>query len=303
VVESHNRCSWQVRIAHCCWKHCACSESRLGKNLMSLNRCNIELWLTYSDDDGDTWAHPLRLSELERFAWTWVGFGPPASLQLSSGRIIVPMYFSSAPIYDNGLLTSAIALSSDDDGEIWQLSSTVPNGFMGAVRGITSNECQVIELADGFLLMNSRTLFGNRIQSQSFDDGDTWTQMERTILPNPLIGCEGSIAVEQDDFLLHTGSVGPGNKAKRVRMTLFESSDEGDSWNEKQVLQEDGSVSYSALWKFLDGRMVVFFELSTEIKTVFIPGKMVLEFLDTGRQTPCATILHPECKRLSPDPK
>ncbi|CAK9019137.1 Sialidase-1 (Acetylneuraminyl hydrolase) (G9 sialidase) (Lysosomal sialidase) (N-acetyl-alpha-neuraminidase 1) [Durusdinium trenchii] len=259
-----------------------------GRIVMPFTRGNYEMWQTHSDDNGATWAEPKRLSSVERFRFTWVAFGPPSGLQLFNdpahfGRLVVPGYYSSFPIYDNGLLTTAFVIFSDDGGDTWEEMATVPNGFLGVLRGIAGNECQVVELGDGSLLMNSRTLYGNRIQSRSRDGGASWEAFTRTEIPGPLVGCEGSIVTESPGRLLYSGPGGPTNKVTRTRMTIWESANDGASWSELSVVEDDGSVSYSSLVRMWDGRIALLFELSEDVETVFVPGNIVVETVDTGR--------------------
>ncbi len=262
-----------------------------GRIFMPFNRGNSEMWLTFSDDDGETWNEPKRLTENENKAWTWVGFGPPGGIQLlqrdvtdpTYGRLVIPGYYSTFPFYDNGLVTTVFMLYSDDHGETWKQSKDVPNGFFGFFRGIAGNENQVVELSDGSILCNSRTIYGNRIQARSVDGGVTWANFEKTELPNPLVGCEGSIMQESNETLLYSGVGGPNDSVARTLMTVWESDDDGKSWKKLIVLEDQGGVSYSSLHRLLDGRMGILYELSAESETVFIPGDVVFEIVPTGR--------------------
>lgn len=78
---------------------------------------NSIVWLTHSDDDGQTvsfmticlplphskshylslqWSTPRLLPNTTRPDWNWIGVGPPGSIQLRqdpfAGRIVVPIY-------------------------------------------------------------------------------------------------------------------------------------------------------------------------------------------------------------------
>lgn len=56
----------------------------------------------------------------------------------------------------------------------------------------------MIQLDDGSILSNSRSLSTGspqfRLQSRSFDNGETFTQSRFTTIPEPFGGCQGSTA-------------------------------------------------------------------------------------------------------------
>lgn len=246
-----------------------------GRLLLPFVRGNSRMWLTYSDDNGESWAEPARLA-FEGFWWTWVGFGPPAGLQMvwsekHYGRILLPGYFSDSPIFDlTGIIFSkAFLLYSDDHGHTW--SMVVLSNNHQELLGIAGNEDQVAELHDGSLVLSLRTWLGERLQASSYDGGATWSSVARVPLPNPLQGCQGSLFTLNDKVLLYSGvedfSVWDGS---RFNLTLWESLDGGRNWRENQKLHI-GSSSYSALWKLLDGNMGVVYETSKEISQIFVP--------------------------------
>ena len=48
-------------------------------------------YMTFSDDDGRTWAEPIDVKDqVMEPAWTWYAFGPGHSIQLASGRLLIP---------------------------------------------------------------------------------------------------------------------------------------------------------------------------------------------------------------------
>ena len=135
--------------------------------------------MTYSDDDGETWIKPYTtgLEELQKWGETWVGFGPPAGLQTSSNRLVIPAYASIVPIYDNGIFTYSFIVYSDDGGETWERSDAIPTEGLAAFSGAFGNEAQIVEFEEepATLLINSRASWGHRIQSYSVDDGESWS--------------------------------------------------------------------------------------------------------------------------------
>lgn len=82
-------------------------------------------------------------------------------------------------------------LLSDDGGDSWHLVDSIAAGH-GA------NEMQLVELGNGSVLANSRSLSTGsrqaRLALRSDDAGETWTPSTFVDnLPEPFNGCEGSI--------------------------------------------------------------------------------------------------------------
>lgn len=111
--------------------------------------------------------------------WQFIGVGPSQSLELKSGRILVPGYFSAmrglsevpgtipvSQLFNN--FNVGFVLISDDSGDTWRLGKDWPIG-QGA------NEHQLVQLEDGTVLSNSRSLSTGspqyRTQSLSFTEG------------------------------------------------------------------------------------------------------------------------------------
>lgn len=54
---------------------------------------NSKVMITASDDDGASWTTAVDITaSVVRPDWHWVGLGPPAGLQLSTGRLLIPSY-------------------------------------------------------------------------------------------------------------------------------------------------------------------------------------------------------------------
>ncbi|MCI0456050.1 MAG: glycoside hydrolase [Gemmataceae bacterium] len=195
------------------------------------------VWITKSTDDGATWAKPVEITKsVRRDNWTWYATGPGCGIQLNSGRLVIPC--------DHNLLGSRArhshVIHSDDGGKTWQI---------GGVLGENTNECQVVERADGSLLLNMRSYHGKnrRAIATSKDGGLTWSEVT---LDQALIE-----PVCQASLLRYTLAKGGGKNrllfsnpasTKREKMTVRLSYDEGSSWPVAKLLHE-GPSAYSAL--------------------------------------------------------
>ena len=129
---------------------------------------------------------------------------------------------------------------SDDHGDTWKL---------GGMVGPDCNESQVVELADGSMLLNMRSYRASnrRMMSTSRDGGLSWSSpVEDAALIEPV--CQASIL--RYDFA--DATKGPvllfSNPAstKREKMTVRLSYDQGKTWPVAKQLHA-GLAAYSCL--------------------------------------------------------
>ena len=153
---------------------------------------------------------------------------------------------------------------SDDGGETWRISRPI---------GVGGNECQVVELADGTLLVNTRMqgdFRGYRGTATSADGGETWTRIvHEAKLPCPK--CQGSLVAgdpkSADDarWLLFSNPSPPARMAsgtpsgERVHLTVRASVDEGRSWTHVRRLHH-GPSAYSCLATLDHGDLLCLYE-------------------------------------------
>lgn len=94
-----------------------------GRILLPFNRGNVDCLIMNSDDFGETWSQPKPIENCTHSNWSWIGFGPPASIQLESGRVLIPSYHQTILGQKlNGLISSGHMLISDDNGETWRIN-------------------------------------------------------------------------------------------------------------------------------------------------------------------------------------
>ncbi|MBE3099381.1 MAG: exo-alpha-sialidase [Planctomycetes bacterium] len=208
------------------------------------------VWMTKSTDDGVTWAKPVEITATTKSPdWTWYATGPGCGIQLRSGRMVIPCDHALA---GSGLYRSHV-IYSDDHGETWKL---------GGVIGDKVNECQVVELGDGSLLMNMRNYRGTKCRavSTSRDGGLTWTPaQDDPALVEPV--CQAALIRIADPQNAGRGILVFSNPAstKREKMTVRLSLDEGKTWPISGLLSS-GPAAYSALAMLPDGRIGCLFE-------------------------------------------
>ncbi len=232
------------------------------------------VWLTHSRDDGASWASPVEITQSVKLAdWTWYATGPGNGIQLKSGRMVIPCDHAR-----KGTKTMhSHVVYSDDYGRSWKL---------GGVVGEGTNECQLVELVDGTLMINMRNYLGlqRRVIATSQDGGLSWSELEPdAALIDPV--CQAS-------FLRFTlkGKAGKSrllfsNPAdiRRVNMTLQLSYDEGKTWPIARQLHE-GPAAYSSLAILKDQSIGCLYERGeTHPYERITFARFNLEWLSNGR--------------------
>lgn len=194
------------------------------------------VWVASSPDGGVTWSAPKEItSAVKRPDWTWYATGPGVGIQLKSGRLLIPCDHNRK---DSGARHSHV-IYSDDHGETWKI---------GGVLGENTNECQVVELPDGDVLINMRSYHGKnrRAIARSKDGGLSWSAIA---LDQSLIEpvCQASLIRYGKNLLF----ANPAD-LKRIRMTIRLSRDGGATWPQAKLLHE-GPSGYSSLAVLRDG--------------------------------------------------
>ncbi|MBT5813585.1 MAG: exo-alpha-sialidase [Opitutales bacterium] len=193
-------------------------------------------WVTYSEDDGKTWANPKKLPHLRKKEWTWYATGPGNGVQLSrgqyNGRLVIPANHADRVTAkrDSKTYRSHI-IYSDDHGMSWQL---------GAIQEPLTNESTVVELADGSVMQNMRSYHGkgNRAVALSKDGGASFAPL---YLDNGLQSpvCQANIQryswpEESRSRILFSSPTGE----KREGITVRLSYDEGETWPVSKMIHE-----------------------------------------------------------------
>jgi sialidase-1 len=206
---------------------------------------NRRVFITRSADDGENWSAPVEITDSVKLPeWTWYATGPGRSIQLASGRFVVPCDHRNAA---TGEARSHVIYS--DDGETWQI---------GGILGPDTDESQVAQLADGSLLINMRDLSSakQRWIARSYDEGETWTEsIHDTALPDP--SCMGSLLQTSAGLLFSNPA--SDSELLRQKMTVRLSLDGGETWAHSKVLRA-GGAAYSALAATPDGKLGLLYE-------------------------------------------
>jgi len=244
---------------------CPVLDQATGTIWLSFCRNNDDVFVTSSNDDGLTWAPPRTITaDVKEPDWSWYATGPGVAIQLRhgprKGRLVIPCDHGKQ--IDGKRVMYSHALFSDDHGQTWKLGGTVAPH---------TDECQVVELADGQLLMNMRNYWGRdgkrpdrggmRAIARSGDGGATWSSLDfdKTLI-EPL--CQASLIgfpnprQPADAVLLFSN---PASREARRRLTVRASFDGGKSWPVTRLI-DDGSAAYSCLALLPSARVGLLYE-------------------------------------------
>ncbi|MBN2138714.1 MAG: exo-alpha-sialidase [Sedimentisphaerales bacterium] len=227
------------------WNHGDDRESEIKKNTGEDTR---HVYVTRSTDDGKTWSQPQRITDsVKKPEWRWYATGPGIGIQLKTppytGRLVIPCDHSIVAENDPDGYNSHVIIS-DDNGRTWRIGGAITPKV---------NECQIVELTDGTLLINMRNYDrskNTRAIATSSDGGETFSAVSHDpALVEPI--CQAAFirysleSINGKNRLLFSNPAQP-DSGNRKQMTVRLSLDEGKTWPVSRVLYA-GPSAYSSL--------------------------------------------------------
>ncbi|MBL9124270.1 MAG: exo-alpha-sialidase, partial [Planctomycetaceae bacterium] len=230
-----------------------------------------------SDDDGQTYSAPVEITATfdqyrPEYDWKVLATGPGHGVCLASGRLLAPVWLSTATgknVHHPSVITTVY---SDDAGQTWQRGAII-TGEREPL--IDPNESQAVQLADGRVLFNIRSESppNRRAVATSPTGIDAWsvpTFDEALVDPICMASlCRLTTTADSDrNRLLFSnpanleraqGAVTPGGSRDRKNLTVRLSYDEGKTWPVSRVL-EAGPSGYSDLAVAPDGTIYCLYE-------------------------------------------
>lgn len=145
------------------------------------------------------------------------------------------------PIYDE-VHTYPLVLRSQDQGVSWRIyGDTTAIGV--------AEQPTLAELADGRILMLTRTKRGRIWSAYSYNRGLTWTASQPTALPNPDSGID-LVRTKTGRFIVVLNDLERG----RERLSVMVSEDCAGSWGFRQVVDPSGGeISYPVIYAAPNG--------------------------------------------------
>ncbi|MBN2507739.1 MAG: exo-alpha-sialidase [Verrucomicrobia bacterium] len=210
---------------------------------------DVQNLVRFSDDHGLTWSGPTDLTAVARdmsdAQWRCSVVGPGGAIQDRKGRLVAAVW-KYAP-------WGVFAISSDDHGRTWRRGQPVPGGQPG-------DENQLIELADGRLLMDYRQQKGgHRWLTVSRDGGASWGEPRPGLAVTPVCCAIERYTLKSAgadrDRIIWTGPKGPG----RATLVMRVSYDEAERFGNERLIAE-GPAAYSDLATLKDKSIGVLWE-------------------------------------------
>ena len=219
-----------------------------GKVLFLFCRKNSEAdcrpMVRLSSDDARTFS-PAREMPITP-APSYTGFNHDRAIQLKSGRILMPVFFTPDYRIQKHILSRVYY--SDNEGTDWKPSQTaidIPESKAGA------QEPGVVELKDGRVLLWVRNSLGKIYKAYSSDRGQSWSRPEPMDVQSPLSPQSIKRHPKTGDLIL----IWNNSPDKRYPLTAAVSRDEGRSWTHIQDLDTtpDHTFAYTSI-EFLKDR-------------------------------------------------
>jgi len=245
-----------------------------------------------SDDDGLSWSKPVEITATfdafkKNYAWKVLATGPNHSIQLKTGRLVVPVWLSTGEGGNAHRPSVTATIYSDDQGKTWKTGDiAVPC----TDEWINPNETVAIELNDGRVMLNvrSESKAHRRLVVTSPDGASNWsTPKFDDALLEPI--CMGGIVRYHhggQSLILFSnphnldkaqGKTEPGKNRDRKNLSVKLSRDEGGTWAVNKRL-EDGPGAYSDLAVTKDGTILCFYGRAGDGKgmTAWSGGRLTL---------------------------
>lgn len=227
-----------------------------------------------SEDDGITWSTPTEITATfdafkSDYEWKVLATGPNHSIQLKSGRLVVPVWLSTGTGGNAHRPSVTATIYSDDNGKTWQAGEiAVPN----TEEWINPNETVAVELRDGGVMLNvrSESKAHRRLVVTSPDGATNWSTPrfdEALLEPICMAGLVRydhggeSLLLFSNPHNLEGGREGepePGKSRARKNLSIKLSRDEGRTWPVSKLL-EDGPSAYSDLAVTKSGTILCFY--------------------------------------------
>jgi len=259
-----------------------------------------------STDDGASWSEPVEITQtFEAFhsvyPWKVLATGPDHGIQLKTGRLVAPIWLSIGTGGGAHRPSVASTIYSDDSGDTWHAGEVaVP----GTEESINPSETVAIELADGRVMLNTRSesKAHRRLVTISQDGATNWsTPKFDDALVEPVcmagivrysLASDGGknriLFCNPDNLTRADGKEEPGKNRDRKNMTVKLSYDEGQSWPVSKSI-DSGPSAYSDIAVAKDGTILCFYGrgnkpgFAGEFLTL---ARFNLEWLTDGKDSP-----------------
>ncbi|AGA24816.1 exo-alpha-sialidase [Singulisphaera acidiphila] len=197
---------------------------------------DLDVYLRISNDEAKTFGEP-------RLVTTDPGYhvlNNDRVTVLSTGRILVPIATTEDAVKSPKYASSCYF--SDDQGETWKRSRGLIH-----YPGPGAMEPEVLEQADGRLLMQIRTKVDHIAVSESTDGGESWSEAKSWEIAGPESPATLRRIPSTGNLLLIWNNTLRDGKVSSVRTPLTSalSADEGRTWSFHRNLENDPTKVYA----------------------------------------------------------
>jgi len=198
-----------------------------------------------STDEGSTWSEPIEMIPDEQVGYYVLN--NDRVVQLASGRLVAPVSQHASADRKWDAHGHILYYLSDDVGRTWRRSKSVLRPDESGEGRVTFQEPGVVELSPDRLLSFIRTDAGTQYYANSKDGGETWTAPRPSPLRSPLSPASIERIPGTGDLiaLWNNNSL----DSRRTPFTVAISRDDGQTWENTKVLEDDpdGWYCYTAI--------------------------------------------------------
>lgn len=220
-----------------CWNPVLVRNREPAERISLYYKCGPnprEWWGMLMTYDKNGWSQPCRLPEQID--------GP-----VKNKPVFLPdgsMLCGSSTEYDGWRVHFEL---TSDHGKTWQRIGPINDG-----KEFNMIQPSILQHHDGKLQILCRSREGNVMTSWSSDQGRTWSQVERTSLPNPNSGTD-AVTLADGRHLIVYNNTPKGRSPLNVAI-----STDGVNWEDKVILESSaGEYSYPAVIQADDGQIHV----------------------------------------------
>jgi len=221
-----------------------------------------------SKDGGITWSDATKLPD------GYIGPVKNKTVLLSNGNLFAP----SSREGDGWKIHFEV---TKDNGKTWRTIGPIAGGELDAIQP------SILEHGNGKLQIIARTRNRALAESWSLDNGESWSPLTKTSLPNNNSGTDAVTMKDGRHVLVYNHVLPPGDLAKGPRTPLNVSvSKDGKNWSAALILEDSpiSQYSYPAVIQTSDGMLhFIYTWRRQKIKHVVVdPSKLKLKKIKNG---------------------
>jgi len=185
-------------------------------------------WTKTSGDGGITWSKAKALPE------GFIGPVKDKPVLVGKTRLISP----SSTEGEGGKMHFEI---SEDFGKTWRMVGPINDG-----KTFNTIQPTILKYHDGKLQILARSKSRAMIESWSSDNGETWSPLKKSSLPNNSSGFDGVTLEDGRQLLVYNHVLPPGNESKGPRTPLNVAvSRDGKTWYASLIIEDSPISQYS----------------------------------------------------------